>query len=79
MPDDKDQRIAALENQVIVLGSRLNQFYKLLAAVSHSQYINDPNVDQEVMQKLILVVKGTKRVEDWELKQGTPLNPRLAD
>jgi hypothetical protein len=78
MADDRDARIAALENQVITLGTRLNQFYRLLAAISHSQYADKPNVDQETMAKLIQVIKGEKRVEDWALVQGEPLNPRLA-
>jgi hypothetical protein len=76
--DDKDARIAALETQIITLGSRLDQFTRLLAAVSHSQYAKDSSVDQEIMAKLLQVVKGEKRVEDWILKQGDPLNPRLA-
>lgn len=82
--DEKDRRIKKLEEKVdavesqnIVLGSRLNQFYRLVAYNTMMQFKDDESVPQEIKDKLLKVVTGKALVKEWKIVEGQPIDPIL--
>ncbi len=82
--DSKDRKIEelekktdSLESQMIVLGSRLNQFYKLVAYNTFVQYKDDDSVPQEIKDKLENVIRGKSLVKEWRIVEGRPIEPVL--
>lgn len=82
--DDKDRRIKkleervdAIESQNIVLGSRLNQFYRLVAYNTMIQFKDDESVSSETKERLLKVVMGKALVKEWKIVEGQPIEPIL--
>lgn len=74
---DLQEKVDAIEAQNIVLGSRLNQFYKLIAYNTMIQFKDDDTVKQEIKDKLLKVVLGKALVKEWHIVEGQPIEPIL--